>query len=135
MECLVLVIQAIICVTSCVIADYTVTHRKGLAKRLIIGQDTPAVISEMRGLALATFFGMKADTKLKDYTITTTVENEKNTKVVVETEKTIVIYTEKEGDTVTNKGFTESRAILNEMLLYLFGMDIILVLGILCFMN
>lgn len=82
MEYLVLVIEAIICVASYGIADYMVTHRTGLARRLIIGQDPKAVISEMRGLASTIFYGMKEENvKLKDYTINVTVKNEKITKM------------------------------------------------------
>lgn len=131
MEYLVVLIEAIICVASYVAADYMVTHRTGLAKRLIIGRDSSTVISEMRGLASTTFYGMKEDgVKLKDYAINVMVKNEKITKVTVETEKTIVAFTEEEGESIINKGFTENRAIINDTLLLLGIMQIIFILCI-----
>ena len=131
MEYLVVVIEAIICVASYVIADYMVTHRTGLAKRLIIGQDSSSVISEMRGLASKIFYGMKEDNvKLKNYEISVMVKNEKITNVTVETEKTIVTFNEEEGDTIIHKGFTEKRAIINDTFLLICIMSIIFFLCI-----
>lgn len=129
MEYLVLAIQIVICVTSCVMADYMVTHRTGLAKRLNIGRDSSADISEMRKLAVAAFEEKKEeDTKLKNYTISTTVENGKITKTVIETKKTMLIYTEKDEDEIIHKGITEKGAIINDTLLLIVVMDIIFIL-------
>lgn len=111
MDYLVLVIQAIICVASAVMADYMVTHRTGFASGMLIGRDPDSVVSEMLKLAVATFNGKKEEnTKLKSYKISVNVENEKIVKTIVETEKTILTYNSKEGEIITNKGFTEKGA-------------------------
>ena len=109
MDYLVLVIQAIICVTSFMMADYMVTHRTGLAKGALIGKESDAVVLEMLKLAVATFRGQKEEnTKLKDYTISVTYENEEIVSTMVETEKTILTYNQKDGERITSKAFTEN---------------------------
>lgn len=108
MDFLVLGIQAIICVASFAIADYMVTHRTGLAKGALIGKDSDFVVLEMLKLAVATFNGKKEEkTKLKDYTISVTFENGKIASTMVETERTILTYNQKDGERITNKAFTE----------------------------
>lgn len=136
MEYLVVVIQIIICVASYVIAEYMVTHRTGFAKRLIIGRDSSADISEMHKLAEAAFKEKKEDdTNLKDYTIYTTVENGKIVKTVVETKKTMLIYTGRDKEEIINKGLTEKGAIINDTLLMIVVMDLIAILCSMRFIN
>lgn len=123
MEWVVVLIEAIICVASYVLADYMVTHRNGLAKKMLIGRDASVVMLEMLVLAVSTFDGKKrGDTKLKEYTLSKTVENGQVTKVVVETEFTILTYTKKEGERYINKGFTETGAtIVSTVLMIIFA--------------
>lgn len=134
MDYLVLVIQAIICVTSFMMADYMVTHRTGLANEMIIGKDPDEVVAEMLKLAVATFNSKKEEiTKLKDYTVCTNVQNGKIVKAIVETEKTILTYNPNEGEIITNKGFTERGAkILNTIFMLALLTLIHVILYVLC---
>lgn len=117
------VIEAIICVACYIIADYMVTHRTGLAKNMLIDQDTDEDKRSMLELAVYVYRGKtNVPTKLKKYTLSTTVENNQITETMVETEKTILTYNEKDGERFTNKGFTETGAtILNTVFLVVFA--------------
>lgn len=136
MKWVVVLIEAIICVVSYVVADYMVTHRNGLAKGMLIGQDSKEDKLEMLKLAVTAFDGKnRGDTKLKKYTLSTTIDDSKISETTVETEKTILTYNPEDGERFIDKGFTENGAIILNTIFLLVFSTVILVLFVLLFMQ
>lgn len=133
MEWVVVLIEAIICVASYVAADYMVTHRKGLAKGMVIGQDSKEDKLEMLKLAVTAFDGKdRGATSLKDYTLSITISDGKIAETMVETKKTLLTYNEKDGERFVNKGFSETGAtIVNTVLMILLATCLFLICVIL----
>ncbi len=132
----VVIIEAIICVACYIIVDYMVTHRTGMAKNMIIGEDSREDKLSMLELAVYVYRGQtNVPTNLKNYTLSTIVENNKIVKTMVETEKTILTYNEKDGERFVEKGFTEKGAIILNTILLVGLVTCIFLIGVWFFFN
>ena len=102
----VFIISFVVCL---IIANRMVKKRNMLAKRCVIGRDSPETIDSLTRVA-AEVLSRAVVSNEDDITIEITQKNDEIAKVKVENEKTIVILRKDGEKDVINKGFSEKGA-------------------------